>query len=182
MSASATTDLDKITASLHIQDAYNFYRKFIYNEEHQKLLVEHGFNTAGSIAPVNWELFASILTGDNSKSGYGSDLNQFEVKSSVEGGSFEYQYHLHGGKTKLKDDMIVNHVFVSYSRDYRDITIRLVKGGILKSKFESWLPGLIENYEGEIRKQRYRKSISYGFVKKHGVVVLAASNGKLIQS
>ena len=182
MSASDTDELKQITASLHIQDAYDFYRKYIYNEEHQKLLVEHGFNTAGSIAPVNWELFASILTGDSSKAGYGSDLNDFEVKSAVEGGGFEYQYHLHGGKTKLKDDMVVNHVFVSYSRDYRNITIRLVKGGILKSKFESWLPGLIKNYDGEDRKQRYRKSISYGLVKKHGVVVLAASNGKLVQS
>ena len=178
---STTDDLQNVIERLNIKGAFDFYNRYIYNEEHQKLLAEHGFSTAGSIAPVNWELFASILTGDNGKSGYGSDLDNFEVKSAVEGGGFEYQYHLHGGKTKLKDDMVVNHVFVSYSRDYRNITVRLIKGDLLKPKFESWLPGLIENYEGKNRKQRYRKSISYGYVKKNGVVVLSASGGKLAQ-
>jgi hypothetical protein len=182
MSATITDKLQKIIDNLNLKEAYDFYNKYIYNAEHQNLLIEHGFSTAGSIAPVNWEVFASILTGDDGKEGYGSDLNNFEVKSAVSKGSFEYQYHLNGGKTKLKDDMVVNHVFISYSRDYGDIEVRLVEGGVLKSIFESWAPGLIANYDGPNRKQRYRKSIPFGFVAANGVIVLKTSNGKFVQS
>lgn len=167
---------------LNISEAYDFYRKFIFNEEHQAILTEHGFHVAGSISSINWEAFASILTGDRGKAGYGSDLDNFEVKSSVDKSSFEYQYHLNGGKVKLHDDMEVSHIFVSYSSDYKNIEVRVVEGKILKPTFESWLPGLIANYEGSNRKQRYRKSISYGFVVANGSVVLKTLDGKLVQN
>jgi len=169
------------TPNYHIAEAYEFYRKFIYNAEHQALLNEHGFSSAGSIASVNWEVFASILTGDQGKQGYGSDLLHYEVKSSVNGNSFEYQYHLNGGKAKLLDDMIVDHIFVSYSSDYKDIEVRLVKGSLLKPTFETWMPGLIENYAGETRKQRYRKAISFGFVKANGLLICKTRDGSLVQ-
>lgn len=164
----------------HLKEAFDFYRKFIYNEEHQTTLNEHGFSVAGSVASVNWEVFASILTGDKGKSGYGSDLTHHEVKSSVDGNSFEYQYHLNAGKVKLHDDMEVNHIFVSYSADYKNIEVRLLEGSKLKATFESWMPGLIENYEGKSPKQRYRKSVSYGFVKSNGVLILKTENGNLV--
>ena len=177
-----TNELRDIINSLSVTEAYDFYNKFIHNEEHQALLSKHGFSTAGSIAPVNWEVFASILTGDMGKQGYGADLDHFEVKSSVNRNSFEYQYHLNGGKTKLKDDMEVNHIFISYSRDYKDIEVRLVEGRVLKPIFESWMEGLVKNYEGPNRRQRYRKSIAFGLVASNGVTVLKTLNGKLVQS
>jgi hypothetical protein len=166
----------------HLKEAYEFYRKFIYNVEHQTILNEHSFNVAGSIAPKNWEVFASILTGDKGKSGYGSDLTRHEVKSSVDGNSFEYQYHLNAGKVKLHDDMGVNHVFISYSSNYKDVEVRLVKGEKLKETFEKWLPGLVENYEGPTPRQRYRKSVSFGFVKSNGVLILKTRDGNLVDS
>lgn len=174
---------DEIRAiTYHIDDAYNFYRKFIYNTEHQAILHAHNFHIAGSIHSINWEVFASILTGDTGKGGYGSDLTNHEVKSSVGKNSFEYQYHLNGGRQKLADDMQVNHIFVSYSPNYENIEVRLVHGSDLRAIFERWLPGLIENYEGENRRQRYRKSIPYGFVKQHGVLILETQQGQLVKS
>lgn len=164
----------------NIKEAFEFYRKFIYNEEHQALLTQHGFHVAGSIPSINWELFSAILTGDKGKGGYGSDLNDYEIKSSVEKSSFEYQYHLHGGQTKLKDDIKVSHIFISYSSDYKDIEVRIVKGDNLKDIFSSWLPGLIKNYEGPNRQQRYRKSIPYGLVVKSGVLLLKTQDGNLV--
>lgn len=165
----------------HLNDAYEFYRKFIYNEEHQRVITERGFHVAGSVASVNWEVFASLLTGDKGKEGYGADLTNHEVKSSVDGNSFEYQYHLNAGKVKLHDDIEVNHIFISYSADYKDIEVRLLEGAKLKATFESWMPGLVENYEGETPKQRYRKSISYGFVKNNGVLILKTQDGNLVE-
>lgn len=173
---------DVKTIKYHLREAYDFYRKYIYNEEHQALLKGHGFHVAGSVASVNWEVFASILTGDQGKEGYGSDLLKHEVKSSIDGSSFEYQYHLNAGKVKLHEDMEVNHIFISYSPDYKNIEVRLLEGHKLKETFEKWMPGLIENYEGPTPKQRYRKSVSYGFVKNNGVLILKTQDGNLVKT
>jgi hypothetical protein len=169
-----------MTQKYNIQAAYEFYRKFIYNKEHQALLTENNFHIAGSVHPINWELFSAVLTGDKGKDGYGSDLNNYEVKSSVGRNSFEYQYHLYGGRAKLADDMKVSHIFISYSPDYRDIEVRLVEGDKLKDLFESWEDGLIKNYEGPNRRQRYRKSISFGRVERSGRLILKTKDGRLV--
>jgi len=167
------------TPIYHTKKAYAFYCKFIRNEELQALLREHKRHVAGSVPPIYWELFGAILTGDKGKAGYGSDLEHHEVKSSVEGASFEYQYHLHGGKQKLVEDTRVDHVFISYSRDYENVDVRLVKGNDLKEKFNGWMPGLIKNYNGKNRKQRYRKSISFGTVKSKGKLILQVRKGTI---
>ncbi|HSW37488.1 MAG TPA: hypothetical protein VLG37_03935 [Candidatus Saccharimonadales bacterium] len=182
MSDDSSVAKDVQTIKYHLKEAYDFYRKFIYNKEHQRILNAQGFHVAGSVASVNWEVFASILTGDKGKGGYGSDLAHHEVKSSVDGNSFEYQYHLNAGKVKLHDDMEVNHIFISYSADYKNIEVRLLEGSKLKATFETWLPGLIENYEGPTPRQRYRKSVSYGFVKNNGLLILKTSDGNLVDS
>lgn len=167
------------TPTYHIKDAYDFYRKFIHNEELQTLLKKHKRHVAGSVPSIYWELFGAILTGDKGKDGYGSDLEHYEIKSSVEGASFEYQYHLHGGKQKLIEDTQVDHIFFSYSPDYKDVDVRLVKGDELRPKFDSWMPGLVKNYNGKNRKQRYRKSISFGMVKAKGKLILQVRGGVL---
>ena len=163
-----------------IKNAHEFYKRFIYLEELQQLLEKHKLPVAGSIPSVNWELFGAILTGDEGKGGYGSDLKLHEIKSAKETGSFEYQYHLHTGKQKLVEDMKVDHLFISYSPDYQNVDVRIISGDKLKQKFESWLPGLIANYKGAKRKQRYRRSISLGFVKKHGTMVMQIKKGELV--
>lgn len=182
MSSDENIKNDVRAIKYHLNEAYEFYRKYIYNIEYQGTLKECGFSVAGSIAPINWEVFASILTGDKGKGGYGADLTKHEVKSSVNGNSFEYQYHLNAGKIKLHDDMEVNHIFISYSADYKDVEVRLVEGEKLKETFEKWLPGLVENYEGPSPRQRYRKSVSFGFVKNNGVLILKTKDGNLVES
>ncbi len=161
--------------------AYEFYKKFIYNEEKQTLLAKHRLHVSGSVPSIDWELFGAILTGDKGKAGYGSDLEDHEIKSSLDKCSFEYQYHLNGGKNKLREDMRVNHVFISYSPDYRSIEVRYIGEGKLKSTFGAWLPGLEKNYSGDLPRQRYRKSISYGIVKREGKLIMKVENGDLVQ-
>ncbi len=162
-------------------DAHEFYKKFIYNDEKQTLLKKHNLPVAGSVPSCDWELFGAILTGDAHKERYGSDLLNHEIKSSVYGASFEYQYHLHGGKKKILDDMKVNHIFFSYSPDYRNVEVRAMKGAALKKKFKAWVPGLEANYKGPNRKQRYRRSISFGIVKKEGKLIMKLEQGELVQ-
>ncbi len=75
---------------LRQQEAYEFYRKYIYNEELINLLREYNIRIPGSISPQLWELFGAILTGDRGTGSYGADLTNYDVKSSTEGNSFEY--------------------------------------------------------------------------------------------
>jgi hypothetical protein len=112
--------------------------------------------------------------------GYGSDLGNYEIKSATGIGSFEYQYHLHGGLTKLKEDMTVDHIFISYSADYATVTVRLVHGITLAPFFQKWEPSLIANYSGDSPKQRFRRSIAYGTVTKLGAIIMRIENSRLV--
>lgn len=141
---------------------------------------EHKFSITGSIPSIDWELFGSILTGDSGKAGYGSDLGSYEVKSAKDRSSFEYQYYLHGGLTKLKEDMFVDHIFISYSPDYADVTVRLVQGAVLAPLFQRWEPALIINYSGDSPKQRFRRSIPYGEVSKLGIIIMRIQASELV--
>lgn len=165
---------------LDFQEAFQYYDQHINRQDRFKLLKERKFSITGSIPSIDWELFGSILTGDSGKAGYGSDLGSYEVKSAVGIGSFEYQYHLRGGLTKLKEDMIVDHIFISYSPDYADVTVRLVQGATLAPFLQKWEPALIENYGGESPKQRFRKSISYGTVTKLGAIIMRIEASRLV--
>ncbi len=166
---------------LNIKDAYQYYSKHINRTERFELLEEHQLPVAGSVPSIDWELFGSILTGSKGTPGYGADLENYEVKSAVEGNSFEYQYHLHGGISKLDEDMEVDHIFISYSKDYRHVAVRLVKGKDLATEFESWRAGLLENYSGEAPRQRYRKSIAFRLIQEVGQIVLQIEDGVLVK-
>jgi hypothetical protein len=163
---------------LRIQEAYEFYRKYIYNEELIGLLREYNIRIPGSISPQLWELFGAILTDDRGTGSYGADLNNYEVKSSIDNNSFEYQYHLRTGRSKLLKD-IIDHLYVSYSRDYRTVIVRKLTGDFLREIFQSWLPGLEERYGTQESNRRYRKNISYSTVKAHGQIVMSVQDGIL---
>lgn len=158
--------------------AYDYYDKHINRKERFDLLEEYNLSVAGSIPNIDWELLGAILTGDKGKKSYGSDLSMHEIKSAVSGNSFEYQYHLHGGEAKLNEDMTVDHIFISYSANYQNVVVRFVAGAELASIFEGWRPGLVLNYTGENRKQRYRKSIAYSTVVKKGQILMQIQDGR----
>lgn len=166
---------------LNISDAYQYYSKHINRTERFQLLEEHQLPVAGSVPSIDWELFGSILTGSKGTPGYGADLESYEVKSATEGSSFEYQYHLNTGTSKLDEDMRVDHIFISYSKDYKHVTVRLVKGKDLATEFESWRAGLLENYSGEAPRQRYRKSIAFGLIQELGQIIVQIEDGVLVE-
>ena len=136
---------------------------------------QHGFSLNGMISSNDWEVFAAILF-DETKKASGSDLQNYEVKSAGEGGSFEYQYHKKSGLNKIKEDKRVKHVFITYSKEYKNISVRIIEGKQLTEKFfDVWEKGIKPNYATGSNK-RYRKRISSGFVKKHGRLILEINN------
>lgn len=161
--------------------AYNFYKKFIHDEERIQLLTQHNLKVAGSVPSVMWELFGAILTDRAGTGNTGADLHGWEVKSAKDGGSYEYQYHLNTGLHKLEDDCRVNHLFCRYSETYADVTVYVMRGPLLAGPyFENWRPMYIQNYNSSVpssqRRQRFRKSIPSGFVHSNGQVVLKITN------
>jgi hypothetical protein len=161
--------------------AHDFYVKFILSSEKQALMTEYGFSANGMVSAVDWELFAAILTNTRRRSGYGSDLEGYEIKSAKMGSSFEYQYHKHTGIEKLDDEIGVSHIYISYGDKYNDIDIRVLPAASLSKTFEGWRQGLKENYKKGSTRQRYRKSISFGFVCNHGQVIMRIRDQKIAE-
>jgi hypothetical protein len=163
---------------LQVQEAYFFYRKYIldYSRDKAEIYERYGFSLQGSIGSKDWEVFAAILLNDRARRGNGADLVNYEVKSAVIGGSFEYQYHRNRGLAKLTDDRMVDHIFVSRSENYTNVEVWLIERTKMISTFDQWLPELLQNYETAGR-QRFRRAVAYGFVKRQGLRLLEISDG-----
>lgn len=172
-------------SSLGIDAAYVFYRQHIYKCDLFGMLESHGLKIPGAVPSVLWELFGSILTGQKGAGNIGADLQGWEVKSATMGSSFEYQYHLNTGLQKLNEDCEVSHLFCSYTKDYSSVEVRAIAGeNLAGSFFREWIEGYHRNYDraadGNSRRQRYRKNISYGHVRTHGDVILKIEGGELV--
>ena len=174
---------------LQFRAAFDFYQAHINRSDFFNLLNEHNLKTSGSVPSITWELFGSILTGRKGKSGYGADLEGIEIKSAIAGSSFEYQYHLNTGLDKLKEDQIVDHFFCSYSTDYQSFQVYFASGKSVTPFFKKWIPEYLKNYnklgaadslDASARRQRFRRSIPFGWVSTNGQLVMEVRNGKLI--
>lgn len=175
---------------LQYQSAFDFYQTHINRTEFFELLRRHNLKTSGSVPSITWELFGSILTGQRGKDGYGADLEGIEIKSAIAGSSFEYQYHLNTGLDKLKEDQVIDHFFCSYSADYQSFQVYYATGKSLSEFFSKWIPQYIQNYkkadhatplEASERRQRFRRSIPFGWVSKNGKLVMQVVNGKMVK-
>lgn len=171
-------------SSSGINAAYTFYKQHIYKLSLIELLDIHQLKVPGFVPSVLWELFGSILTGKMGAGNIGADLHGWEVKSSTIGSSYEYQYHLNTGLQKLNEDCVVNHLFCSYSRDYSVVEVRVIAGEDLADiYFKDWEIGYLKNYDRDAdsnsRRQRYRKAIPFGYVKKEGEMILKIENGEI---
>ncbi len=174
---------------LRFRAAFDFYQTHINRSDFFQLLKEHNLKTSGSVPSITWELFGSILTGRMGKGGYGADLEGIEIKSAIAGSSFEYQYHLNTGLDKLKEDQVVDHFFCSYSADYQSFQVFYADGKSLTPFFSKWIPEYIKNYrkaddpkalEASERRQRFRRSIPFGWVSKNGQLVMEVADGMLV--
>lgn len=168
-----------IPLDLNVSEAYAFYRRYLLGTATDKteIYIRYGFSPP-AVASTDWEVFAAILLQDRSRGGNGADLERHEVKSAGYGSSFEYQYHKFHGEQKLSEDQHVNHIFISYSNNYQDVEVRYLLGEQVAPLFESWRPGLIANYKAG--RQRYRRSIPFGYVRLRGILILKIQSGELV--
>ncbi|TVQ08254.1 MAG: hypothetical protein EA368_12270 [Leptolyngbya sp. DLM2.Bin27] len=166
--------------TLQVQKAYSFYKTYIleYSRNKAEIYEQYGFSLQGSVGSKDWEVFASILVNDRARRGDGADLVNYEVKSATLGSSFEYQYHRNRGLNKLTDDRDVDHIFIARSETYMNVEVWLIERTKMLSTFDRWLPELIQNYEA-VDRQRFRRSVTYGFVRNQGIQLLKITDGEL---
>ncbi len=104
----------------------------------------------------------------------GVDLSRYEVKSAEDGGSYEYQYHKNTGKEKLSNDLSVGHLFFDHGDNLQKVDLRYASGTSLSSFFATWLEEYPEPY-----RQRYRRSVPFGWVKKNGLLLMSLRDGEI---
>ena len=160
---------------MYIKYAFEYYVEFILNKKRFNLLNKYNFNINGSVHSIDWEIFCAILF-DSEKDKL-SDLKHYEIKSACKGNSFEYQYHKNKGIDKLINDNKVNHIYITYDNNYKNIDVYILNFNIMKHIIKKWRCKFTKNYK--IGKQRYRKSISYKFMKSNSTCILKIRDGKL---
>lgn len=167
-----------IPTDLDFEKSLMFFHAYMYGPLQGKLRLYGARGIpAGSVAmSSDWEVFASMLVKDlGRKLGAGIDLANHEVKSAKNSGSYEYQYHKHTGKEKLAADLNVGHLFFSYSDTLDRVELRYLHGSHLAAYFRKWLIEYPDPYP-----QRYRKSIPYGYVTKHGQLLMRIVEGEVV--
>jgi hypothetical protein len=96
------------------------------------------------------------------------------VKSAENGGSYECQYHKNTGKEKLRQDMRLGHLFFDHRDNLRQVDLRYASGEQLSIFIQKWLEDYPDPYP-----QRYRKSISFSWVKTHGTLLMSLRDGEV---
>lgn len=162
---------------LDFEKALMFFHAYMYGPLQGKLRLYEArkIRAAGSVTSSDWEVFASILLKDvGRKLGSGIDLSNYEVKSAASGGSYEYQYHKNSGKEKLIQDARVGHLFFEHADNLALVNLRFAHGTQMEAFFTRWLNEFPDPY-----RQRYRKSIKFGWVKEHGTLLMTLVKGEV---
>jgi len=162
---------------LDFEKALMFFHAYMYGPLQGKLRLYEArdVHAPGAAMPSDWEVFASILLRDpGKKRAAGIDLSQYEVKSAVNGASYEYQYHKNTGKEKLRKDMEAGHLFFDHRNNLRHVDLRYAHGSSMMEFFKKWLRDYPDPYP-----QRYRKNIPFNWVKHHGLLVMTLKDGEV---
>jgi hypothetical protein len=169
---------DKTPTDLDFEKSMMFFHAYMYGPIQGKIRLygARGIPTGAVAMSSDWEVFASMLVKDlGRKLGAGVDLANHEVKSAKSGGSYEYQYHKNTGREKLLRDIEVGHLFFDYSPSLDHVDLRYLHGSELEPTFRKWLEDYPDPYP-----QRYRKGISFGYVKKHGRLLMTIERGEVV--
>jgi hypothetical protein len=172
-------------STLHIAEAMSFLRDDLLGPLERQRIIAARFKLAGKaqISSKQWEIFAALLLGRNGSSvPGGTDLDGVEVKSAVDGSSFEYQYHRRVGKTKLVGDAHAAHLFISYVKGYREIEIRILRSGQVHDIILGWEPRRVAAYAATVTHERCRVTLPYALVHEAGETIMSIRDGAVVSN
>ena len=166
--------------SLDFEKGLMFFHAYMYRPLQGKLRLYRARDVSPSTvaSPSDWEVFASILTGDpGSGTSEGIDLHDYEVKSARKGSSFEYQYHRNSWREKLNRDMAVGHLFFMHEDNLRDVELWFANGEDMAIGF--FKPWVAEQPYVSVGQQRFRRSVPYSWVTSHGTQLMVLNDGEV---
>lgn len=165
---------------LDVQGALIYFHAYMYGpyQGRARLFRRRGL-APRMVMSEDWEVFASILlksTGTTSRAG--PDLGDYEVKSAVDGSSFEYQYHRKSWQEKLAADRQAGHVFIWHRDELSHVEVWFCEGSDLESQFREWEE---EQPYADARQQRFRKSINSAWVRENATLLLRIEDGEAVE-
>lgn len=165
---------------LDIEKALIFFHAYMYGPLRGKLRLYRAREMSPRmVMSEDWELFASILVRDRgTPSQSGLDLEGYEVKSAVDHGSFEYQYHRNSWREKLKADREAGHVFISHEDGLRLVEVRYCDGEVMREFFDAWEE---ERPYSKAGQQRFRRGVSFGWVRDNATLLLRLVDGEVAE-
>lgn len=162
---------------LDVQGALIYFHAYMYGpyQGRARLFRLRGLEPR-MVMSEDWEVFASILLKSmGSASRGGPDLGEYEVKSAVDGSSFEYQYHRNSWEDKLAADSQAGHVFIWHRDELSHVEVWFCEGSALAEQFDSWRA---ENPYADDQQQRFRKNITAKWVKENATPLLCIVDGE----
>ena len=162
---------------LDVQGALIYFHAYMYGpyKGRARLFRQRGLKPR-MVMSEDWEVFASILLGVmGTASASGPDLDEYEVKSAVGGGAFEYQYHRKSWQAKLAADREAGHVFIWHWDELAKVEVWFCEGRNLEDHFRAWEG---EDPYSETQQQRFRKTVSAGWVSENATLLLRIVDGE----
>ena len=163
--------------TLDVRAALIYFHAYMYGPYRGRLRLfrDRGLQPR-MVMSEDWEVFTSMLLRQQGvASREGPDLGDVEVKSAADGSSFEYQYHRDSWKAKLETDRRSGHAFVWYDDDLQTVEVWYSDGQRLASHFSKWEAEKPYSRPGQ---QRFRKTVSAGWVREHATLLLRVRDGE----
>ena len=167
---------------LDIENALIFFHAYMYGPLRGKMRLYRARDMSPRLVmSEDWELFASILVRDRGAPGQsGLDLEGYEVKSAVNRGSFEYQYHRESWQEKLRADREADHIFISHQDGLQLVEVRRCEGSRMRERFfDAWEA---EQPYSNPERQRFRKGVSFGWVRDNAKLLLRIVDGEVVEN
>ena len=163
--------------TLDVEAALIYFDAYMYSPLPGKIRMfeRRGLNPRITM-PGDWEVFAAILVrtrGTTARSGI--DLVGYEVKSAQDEGSFEYQYHKRSWAAKFEQDRAADHIYISHRDTLSYVEVHHSTSAAIAGFLDAWLA---ENPYSKPGEQRFRKQISYRWVKENATLLLRIEDGR----
>lgn len=170
-----------LPSELDVQGALIYFHAYMYGpyKGRARLFRLRGL-APRMVMSEDWEVFASILlrtTGTTSRAG--TDLRDYEIKSAVDGNSFEYQYHRNSWQEKLAADRQAGHVFIWHRDELSHVEIWFCEGQTLAEQLNEWEA---EQPYADGQQQRFRKSVNPAWVRENADLLLLVKDGEAVHA
>ena len=163
--------------TLDVQAALIYFHAYMYGPYRGRVRL---FRARGleprMVMSEDWEVFSSILIKQQgTPSASGPDLGEYEVKSAVDGGSFEYQYHRDSWQDKFAADRRAGHILIWHWDELAKVEVWYCTGSDLEERFTAWEAKKPYSTPGQ---QRFRQQVSAGWVRENATLLLRIEDGE----